>query len=1379
MSEDVADSAPRGANGRFPGVFENGFSAGTSKFPCLSPPCAWWLAGAAGGSGAGHAGPSTAEGSAAFNTGGRVAIPEFFIPPLRAVTIELFFAPACNTTGASATQSLFRLLTETTAFSPRILLERGEVTAYLALNDAASNSSYFAGLRQLKARASTTDVHGGGVWVEREWHQVALVFNGSRTTLFVDGNASATWQENGGGKQLGDACLHASPSKCERGRGVALGEGFNGRMQRVVVYDRALEVERVRAHFDAFFNSASGAAAWRAVSPGGSGSGFQRCRLPFDQRDAHVGGGLVPPIMSFLVVGIGLGALHTAVAQHLSWSNLAHGGGDLINGIMSTRVAIPEHSVVLDNPPQYPTVVLGLLGLLLPLAYLSQWYNDMDVTTQDARELYVMHYVFWLACECGGTLLLLALSNLHDPQGLGGLGLQWTSCLTVALALYADLYGGLEGASRSSLCPRPVQGPPPLDLGRGGWGEFWNLGGEGMWGWGCLPPVDWYCPVTAVALLSMTPVYILTSFPVQRSHYSHRVGDLMGGETAEQGDSDGDDVPLLRQEAAGAGVREGGEIQWGLAACLLRFGRMAAHVVWGEENLDDVGARFEAEESSVCQRSSRSRTLSMLRFWFFGFLTLRRIGWILVVGLRASHLTDDQRLLMMGSVDSVCVAVLAVLVWSSKATDWPSAVQRRRARSGLPPPSSNPSDSDHVVEEEESQHWSDHSEACCMPGEGARGGELPPPTLPDAGDQSRSCRDDDNVQEPDSKAAKGAQRSMVSDGMTIAGSRALAFGLEEAGAGAGAGDAGAAVASESGSSHSEVMLAGMTAGPESRGRSEVSGEAPWTDVSSRRSNETLLFRELRQLGYMVWRDPLRHTMQAASGEEFQVSQRLGLIISCSTLLALATFLFVKAATPVLDVDCWTSAAALLDKLNVSSSTDAFVPMRAPLVLCRSSCTAKQNLLSAVFGTDAHSDAAALEDGHVLWGWNDVFGGVNEQIGYADKSALCRSAVHAGLLHDESVGLERLRAAEWGWVWVWAWLNAWSSSVRAHGGCFSVQIIGGQAVYGGVSRNGVESYALKLDEPSAFGYRVVQPWGACPADFGGYALLCIVPLCSALVASCLPPPFLWTSLLCVTYWLQVLFDTLPVQNAGGQLLGRELFWRSDGNGWVEASVGHTGGYVIRTLLLLAVSPLLYLVGPAWVLRSPPWLWHFPFPASQKHWQRRLPVPARNPRELVTRNFLGFALPLLIGGCLRPLLPFLQTILVGLPALLRAEEHSQTARVGSWFEAELAGFEGIVVSGLVLALLAACVRWCYRSGELGRLGTVYIVLALALSLVYFAVQSHYRFVLRGYFAFGLLVPLTAQDKHAACTLQGLLLGMAIRDLATNGPLPLWEYQSASNL
>ena len=136
-----------------------------------------------------------------------------------------------------------------------------------------------------------------------------------------------------------------------------------------------------------------------------------------------MGGGLVPPIMSFLVIGIGLGALLTAVAQHLSWSNLAHGGGDLINGIMSTRVAIPEHSVVLDNPPQYPTVVLGLLGVLLPLAYLSQWYDHMDVATQDARELFVMHYVFWLACECGGTLLLLALSNLHDPQGLCGLGL--------------------------------------------------------------------------------------------------------------------------------------------------------------------------------------------------------------------------------------------------------------------------------------------------------------------------------------------------------------------------------------------------------------------------------------------------------------------------------------------------------------------------------------------------------------------------------------------------------------------------------------------------------------------------------------------------------------------------------------------------------------------------------------------------------------------------------------------------------------------------------------------------------------------------------------------------------------------------------------------
>ena len=156
-------------------VFENEYSTGSTTILCNHPPCAWWLDDGAqnpGGESEESEGDVSAaeEGSAAFNAGGRVAVPEFFIPPLSALTVELFFSPACNTTAASATQSLFRLLTETTVFSPRILLERGDVTAYVALNDEATNSSYFAVQRKLQVRPQTPYSEGGAVWMEKEWH---------------------------------------------------------------------------------------------------------------------------------------------------------------------------------------------------------------------------------------------------------------------------------------------------------------------------------------------------------------------------------------------------------------------------------------------------------------------------------------------------------------------------------------------------------------------------------------------------------------------------------------------------------------------------------------------------------------------------------------------------------------------------------------------------------------------------------------------------------------------------------------------------------------------------------------------------------------------------------------------------------------------------------------------------------------------------------------------------------------------------------------------------------------------------------------------------------------------------------------------------------
>jgi len=363
---------------------------------------------------------------------------------------------------------------------------------------------------------------------------------------------------------------------------------------------------------------------------------------------------------------------------------LAHGGGDLMQGIMSTRAAIPEHSVVLDNPPQYPSVVLGVLGLLLPLAYLSQWYGEVDARTRDDREAYVLHYVLWLACECGGTLLLLAMSNLHDPQGTCAIGLLCISALTVLLGAAADLGGGVEGATKTSLCPRPVQGPAPLDLGAAGWADGSGGGGDGVWGWGCLPPVGWYCPLTAVAVLSLVPIYVLTSRPVAVSARRGRGVEMCWSESALAGVGDGgaeaddedDEAPLLRrgqvervrQEAQAWGEREAASVRrWGCVGYLLQLGRVGVQIVCGEDTAEVEGY---PEESSVRERASHLRTTSLLRLWFFTSMTLRRVGWMLAVGLRGSHLTDDERLVTMGSIDCLSVIGLAAILWSSEATDW-------------------------------------------------------------------------------------------------------------------------------------------------------------------------------------------------------------------------------------------------------------------------------------------------------------------------------------------------------------------------------------------------------------------------------------------------------------------------------------------------------------------------------------------------------------------------------------------------------------------------------------------------------------------------------------------------------------------------------------
>jgi len=381
----------------------------------------------------------------------------------------------------------------------------------------------------------------------------------------------------------------------------------------------------------------------------------------------------------------------------------------------------------------------------------------------------------------------------------------------------------------------------------------------------------------------------------------------------------------------------------------------------------------------------------------------------------------------------------------------PSVMQRRRARGGLPPPSSNPSDSDCEESLHRASDVSNHSETSRL--------------LP-------------RVDWSDSRDAGPIRSTPNSSVLNLESATSRDLGrLSREAAGAGAG----AVVSRSESEFS--VNAPLCA-------SEDSMITPCT-ASSMASGwqENILFRELRELGYIVWRDPLRHTMQAASGEDFVASQRWGMIATFSTLVSLAAFLVVKTATPVLDLDCWTSASALLDALNASSAAPRHfraartsMPSNVslselghgrrrtfstftggvsrpvsggwfswaegwsddvahvPLLQCKTGCSARRNLLPPVFGSD--SAGAPFAQGHVLWGWNDVYGGgggaalggagtrrgrrgaqVDSGPLYADKSALCRSAVHAGFLPgDEVQEADDDGQEHGGWWWVWEWLD---------------------------------------------------------------------------------------------------------------------------------------------------------------------------------------------------------------------------------------------------------------------------------------------------------------------------------------------------------------------
>eukprot|EP00960_Hanusia_phi_P033845 750676-Hanusia_phi.AAC.1 len=200
--------------------------------------------------------------------------------------------------------------------------------------------------------------------------------------------------------------------------------------------------------------------------------------------------------------------------------------------------------------------------------------------------------------------------------------------------------------------------------------------------------------------------------------------------------------------------------------------------------------------------------------------------------------------------------------------------------------------------------------------------------------------------------------------------------------------------------------------------------------------------------------------------------------------------------------------------------------------------------------------------------------------------------------------------------------------------------------GGAGRSEVDDRlaALAPDCCLSFSVQFEEATRSCPFALRWHAAACVVPMISAFVAFSLPPLLLWVFLLCGCFWMYGwlgLFASMQTYSALG-------FRGSQGE--IQAQ-WMPDGLLSPLLHLLALSPALYLLGPAWVLRCPPWLWHIPFPLNQvrrerarsysrhlqRHWSQRLPAPARNPKELLSRNFACFALPMLFGCSFPSLLP----------------------------------------------------------------------------------------------------------------------------------------------
>jgi len=267
---------------------------------------------------------------------------------------------------------------------------------------------------------------------------------------------------------------------------------------------------------------------------------------------------------------------------------------------------------------------------------------------------------------------------------------------------------------------------------------------------------------------------------------------------------------------------------------------------------------------------------------------------------------------------------------------------------------------------------------------------------------------------------------------------------------------------------------------------------------------------------------------------------------------------------------------------------------------------------------------------------------------------------------------------------------------------------------------------------------------CPFSLRWYAALLLLPLGASAVMVCGSPFSTWMVLVTITFWFEALLD----QQASG----------------TGSASWQRGLPLFEYLLLLPLASGLYLIGPAHVIRAPPWQQPYfasSFPRRNKH---VLPAPAKTPRELVTRNLVCFLVPMLLGCHLESTLSDTVFSTVSLsPGAV--DNFLRLGPARTLLLLALAAGGGYAAAINVVAIA--------RAGGLARLGVVYAAMVACVVAVTLCLRGFHALHVHHYIFFAALAPLGATDSHFGAASQGLVLGIAMQGIARYGPATLWPY------